>query len=642
MTVRILAAAVLAAFFGVHAGAAPLEAYGHLPTLEDVTVSPDGNTLAYVRTIDAKRLVLIQSLQTRHALGALGIGDAKLRDLSWADDKHLLITTSTTATGIGLIGPRHEWFMTQCFNVVTGKTTMLLENRDPSWRAMNVVAGAPQIRTVDGRVVAFVEGIYFPAERSELALFKVDLDSGGTRLVKGGSAYTDWIVDGQGNIVAQSDYRESTQHWTLKLNIDDSWITAVDVLAPVETPEVKGLTEDGSAVVLSARNNDHTEFKLISLKDGRPGPLLRPELHFESVVLDTDNHIIGGVKYTDKADYVFFHPHAEAVWKGIAAAYPRATNVELVSWTRDWNKVVVRVAGPEDGDSYDLIDVTTGRAAPIGPAYDNIGPSDFADVQWITYPASDGRPISGYLTLPKNRVAKNLPLIVLPHGGPFARDAPGFDWLSQGLASRGYAVLQPEFRGSAGFGWDLLSAGFGEFGRKMQTDLSDGVRALAAKGTVDPKRVCIVGASYGGYAALAGATLDTGVYRCAVSDAGLSDLHEFLRHLQRIHAHSDNISIRYWDRFLGISDPDDAALDAISPIKHVDKVTIPVLLIYGNDDTVVPIAQSEDMADALKKAGKQVEIVELDGEDHWLSRSETRLQMLDATVKFVEANNPPN
>jgi len=390
-------------------------------------------------------------------------------------------------------------------------------------------------------------------------------------------------------------------------------------------------------------SKDGYEQKRVSLKDGALTPLDKNEPD-----LDDDIHahgsdrIIGGIRYTDKTDYVFFQPRAETVWKSIKAAYASATNVEIVSWTDDWNEVVVRVWGPNDGDRYDLVNMTTHQADPIGNAYGEIGPADVSPVQWITYTAKDGRSISGYLTLPANRPAKNLPLVVLPHGGPHARDYPGFDWLSQGIASRGYAVLQPEFRGSAGFGWDLLSAGFGEFGRKMQTDLSDGVRDLAAKGIADPKRVCIVGASYGGYAALAGAAFEPGVYRCAVSDAGISDLHEFLNYMQREAGRTDNLNIRFWDRFLGVADTDDAALDAISPVKHVENIAIPILLIHGTNDTVVPRAQSEDMADALKKAGKPVEYVELEGEDHWLSRSETRFRMLSATVKFLETNNPPN
>jgi dipeptidyl aminopeptidase/acylaminoacyl peptidase len=250
--------------------------------------------------------------------------------------------------------------------------------------------------------------------------------------------------------------------------------------------------------------------------------------------------------------------------------------------------------------------------------------------------------LHAYLTLPPGKEEKNLPLIVLPHGGPHSRDEPGFDWFSQALASRGYAVLQPQFRGSDGFGDDLLHAGFGEFGKKMQTDLSDGVRTLATQGMIDAKRVCIVGASYGGYAALAGATIDTGVYRCAVSIAGLSDLRQQLRYWEWSHNKVDARGERFWGRFLAVDDPDDLKLNDISPIKHVDKVTIPILLIHGKDDTVVPFAQSNDMADALKHAKKPYEFVTLKAEDHWLSKSETRLQMLQATVKFLETNNPPN
>jgi dipeptidyl aminopeptidase/acylaminoacyl peptidase len=173
----------------------------------------------------------------------------------------------------------------------------------------------------------------------------------------------------------------------------------------------------------------------------------------------------------------------------------------------------------------------------------------------------------------------------------------------------------------------------------MQTDLSDGVRYLAQQGLIDPRRVCIVGASYGGYAALAGVALDPGVYRCAISVAGISDLRRFRKWtgLNRL-----GLSQRYWDRYMGTSDQNDPALIAISPIEHVAAVTAPVLLIHGQDDTVVPYEQSDVMFTALKRAGKSVEMVTMKNEDHWLSRSATRLQMLQASVMFLQANNPPN
>ena len=248
--------------------------------------------------------------------------------------------------------------------------------------------------------------------------------------------------------------------------------------------------------------------------------------------------------------------------------------------------------------------------------------------------------IPGYLTLPMKRAPKNLPLIVLAHGGPAAHDTSHFDWWSQALASQGYAVLQSNFRGS-NLNWKHQSAGFGEWGRKMQTDLSDGVRYLVKDGTVDADRVSIVGASYGGYAALAGATLDTGVYCCAISVAGVSELGKMMAYSAKRTNPSSGQIRRYLDRYFGTSGPRDPVLKTLSPSEHAEEASIPIMLIHGKDDTVVPYKQSQLMAKALKRAKKPFEFVTLKQEDHWLSRSETRLEMLRETIRFLKSHNPP-
>ena len=637
-------AAVLAAllFCAGPCAAAPLESYGRLPTLSKIALSPDGKNIAYVRSDAAKRVVVIRTLGVPQPLAVIDVSEQKLRALQWADDDRLLITMSTTTLPFGFIGHRDEFYLAQWFDVET-KSFHPLFDRVPAG-SLNVVAGVPQPRMVDGHIVVFVAGFYFPKSEGQYALYRVDLTTGVTAMVSSASDShaEDWVVDSAGNIVAESDYYEAQQRWKLKLFRDGEPVQAVDVPAPIEGPEVEGLSEDGSAIVISLPQTEgRPSYEQILLKDGSVSPWQHSDLDFGDLLSDIrTGRVTGGTRTFDKDDYVFFDPHADVVWRSIKATFKDATDVDLVSWSDDWTRAVVHVFGRTYGDGYFVIDMTTHKADPIGLAYDGI--SDVAPVKWIDYHAADGRVIHAYLTLPLNREAKNLPLIVLPHGGPQSRDDPGFDWFSQALASRGYVVLQPQFRGSAGFGTDLLFAGFGEFGRKMQTDLSDGVRALAAQGLIDPKRVCIVGASYGGYAALAGATLDTGVYRCAVSIAGLSDLKAQLKYWHWPRSTLDDRNERFWERFLGVTDPDDPKLDAISPIKHVDKVSIPILLIHGQDDTVVPFAQSDDMADALKSANKPFEFVQLEGEDHWLSKSETRLQMLTATVKFLEANNPPN
>jgi dipeptidyl aminopeptidase/acylaminoacyl peptidase len=279
----------------------------------------------------------------------------------------------------------------------------------------------------------------------------------------------------------------------------------------------------------------------------------------------------------------------------------------------------------------------TYRAQSLGDVYEGLGHP--LEVRRVTYRAADGLEIPAYLTLPEGREPRNLPLVVLPHGGPAARDTVEFDWWSQALADQGYAVLRANFRGSD-LNWKFMSAGFGEWGRKMQTDLSDGVRYLVKEGIVDSTRVCIMGASYGGYAALAGVSLQSGVYRCAISVAGISDLKRLLQ--QAEYRSSGNRASRYWDRFMAVTGPDDPVLDEISPIRHLNAVDVPVLLIHGLDDTIVPSKQSDLIFQALTGAHKKVQMVTLKHEDHWLSRSETRLQMLQASVAFLRANNPPD
>jgi dipeptidyl aminopeptidase/acylaminoacyl peptidase len=205
------------------------------------------------------------------------------------------------------------------------------------------------------------------------------------------------------------------------------------------------------------------------------------------------------------------------------------------------------------------------------------------------------------------------------------------------MASRGYAVLQVNYRGSDGFGWEFMSAGFGQFGRKMQTDLSDGVRYLGAQGVIHPKRVCIVGASYGGYAALAGVTVQHGLYRCAVSISGVSDVGGILAYS----GDSDRSPVgRDNQRKFGVRSAEDESLRRISPVRLAASADAPILLIHGKDDTVVPFVHSASMATALEKLGKTYKLVATEGEDHYLSRAATRTQTITESVAWVEKYDP--
>jgi len=617
-----------------------LAAYGRLPNLESVKISPDGKLLAVTISDGEQRFLMIRRADGTSVTG-VNMGTTKLRNVQWAGPGHVVVVSSKTAEVIGLSGPKREYYMAVDFNIATGKQTHLLKAQADS---MNVVVDAPMVRMIDEAPHAFLEGIHFVNNRGQNTLYRVQLDTGVTRMLDYGAGEdTDgWLVDASGDPVAQSLYDQKKGLWSLKMKIKGTWKTVDQAVTPMGSYGLSGFGRDGKSVLIWKTDEKHetllTEYAVNGSRTDLPKGVDLDGLVHDPATLG----LLGGLSLVgDDLRYTFFDAKSQAAWNAVVKAFP-GDRVSLSSWSQDRRKIVVYVDSAIDGPAYALVDLDAKSARWLGMVYREIPPEAISPVKSIRYKAKDGLEITGYLTLPRGKTARNLPLVVLPHGGPEGRDTPGFDWWSQALASRGYAVLQPNFRGSEGFGWDFIQAGFGQWGQAMQTDLSDGVRDLAAQGLIDPKRVCIVGASYGGYAALAGATLDKGVYRCATSVAGPSDLRRMLQDNQKRYLTTSNSAMRYWLRFMGADGLKDPDLATISPAKLADQVEIPILLIHGKDDTVVPYEQSLIMAAALKKAGKPVEFVTLNGEDHWLSNGATRLMMLTSTVAFLEKHNPPN
>ncbi|WP_304218281.1 S9 family peptidase [Phenylobacterium aquaticum] len=633
---RVILAAVLAAFGLARAEAAPLEAYGRLPDIEQVAISPDGQRLAVIWTQGAGRKIVVKSLADQ-SMFALDVGPSKVRSLDWAGPDHLLITTSTTSIIPWVSTPRGEFYGIFDFDLRKHRIRPLLADIQDG---LNILVGSPMVREVGGEAKLFLEGINFVDHMGCVSLFQIDLETDKSKLIQQGFEATDsWVVGADGTAVAETEYTQKTGLWAFKVRDGRGWRAIKTFSAPLERPAVVGLGRDGHTVLVADPDGFNTAMREIAPDAPTWSEPFRDQ-PYEDPIHDPKSHrLIGFTSLAgEKQVYDFLDPADAAAWAKISRAYKGAM-VRMVAWSSDRTRIVVRVDPGDDGPRYDLVDLKSGRADPIGQFYEALFPKDVAAVRLIRFKARDGLEMSGYLTLPNGRPDKKLPLIVLPHGGPAIRDEPGFDWWPQALASRGYAVLQVNYRGSDGFGGAFLEAGFGQWGRKMQTDLSDGVHYLADQGVIDASRVCIAGASYGGYAALAGATFDPGVYRCAASVSGPADLAVFVgsaREQRRYRV------MRYWNRFMGAEKTTDPVLKDISPALHADRVSIPVLLIHGKDDTVVPIWQSQTMEKALRTAGKEVQMVTLAGEDHWLSRSETRQQMLTSLVAFLEKNNPPN
>ena len=630
-----IAALVLATLAGLPSAGAPLEAYGKLPDVEQVAISPDGKMLAEVRTDGERRTLLIQDVGTRRTAIQLNISDKKLRSLQWAGTRHVVVTVSVTGKIAGVSGPRTEYVLPIDIDWVKNTQRPLLWGVPQS---LNVILGIPEFRFFSGHPFAYVTGIAFVHDRGRLTLFRVDMDAGvSSILTVGFFDTTGFVVDARGQVIAQTEYDAPIGRWGLDLLGKDQWVEVDHANIPVGPPVLTGLGRDGTSIALIFGGDDGDvvrELKPGATTYGDP----MPAGDAGTLIWDPATYRLIGHRLSigDDQRYQFFDARDQTAWDAIAAAFPGG-RVAPVSFTDDHQMFVVLVEPPAGGPAYFLVDSSGKTTSKIDDIYASLTEKDVASVRPVSFKARDGLPLTGYLTIPRGREAKGLPLVVFPHGGPALRDEPGFDWWAQAMASRGYAVLQVNYRGSVGFGAKFQSAGFGQWGRLMQTDLSDGVHFLASQGAIDPARVCIVGASYGGYAALAGIALDPGIYRCAVSVAGPSDLKEMVKWQASREGIEAAETRRYWTQYMGAP----ATLDGISPARLADKVTAPVLLIHGKDDTVVDYSQSQIMADALAKAGKPFDLITLKAEDHWLSRGATRLQMLQAVVEFLEKNNPP-
>lgn len=626
---------------------APLEAYGATPAIEHIQLSPSGELIARIMVTGETRAIAVTRIATGEQLYVGDISVIKVRDLRWIGESRILVVTSQTRNITSLGVSRSELFFGQVLDLERQRVVQVLD-RTPD--VLAVLYGPASVRSTSDGDTLFVRGV--SVSNDHTSLHRIDLRTGRGRPVAYMDYTTDdYVLDGEGEVIALGRYNERSGRWSLHLpqGQGEREVWAVD--APVDTPAFHGMGRTPRTIVIGADRPD-----LASQEDGSRISDTLFEVDVDTGVwsrLPFDHHpdslvhhpqtrlLIGGSRIEENGvRYEFLDQKASQRWQSVEQAFSDKAP-ELVSWNDAMSRVIIFTDTAEAGQ-YHLVDFDLGASGILADAYPAIAPGQVGAVRSIQFAAQDGLKIPGYLTLPPGvSEPAGLPLVVLAHGGPASRDVAGFDWWAQALASRGYAVLQANFRGSTGYGRAFLEAGYGEWGRKMQTDLSDGVRWLAADGVIDPARVCIVGASYGGYAAMAGLALDSDVYRCGVSVGGVSDLRRMVNREARQERYSDSQTVRYWNRFMGAARLNDRALDDLSPAYLAASVGSPLLLIHGRDDTVVPIEQSRVMAEALRRADKPVEFVELPGEDHWLSRSETRRQMLAETVRFLEANNPP-
>jgi dipeptidyl aminopeptidase/acylaminoacyl peptidase len=356
--------------------------------------------------------------------------------------------------------------------------------------------------------------------------------------------------------------------------------------------------------------------------------LSRPDVDVDALLRIGRQQRVVGVSYvTERRETEFFDAELRRLGKAFGKALPRQPLITFVDASANEGKLLMFAGSDNDPGTYYLFDKATRKLETIVPARAELADVKLGTVKPLRFPAADGTMIPAYLTLPPGSDGKGLPAIVMPHGGPSARDEWGFDWLAQYFANRGFAVLQPNYRGSSGYGSEWFQKNGFQSWRTAIGDVNDAGRWLVTQGIADPARLAIVGWSYGGYAALQSAVIDPGLFKAVVAIAPVTDL-DLLREEARPFTNYKLVS-----DYIG-SGPHVAAG---SPARHAGRITVPVLLFHGDRDQNVGVRESRTMADRLKDAGGKVEYVEFKGLGHQLDDSEARTTMLGKADSFLRA-----
>jgi len=642
MLKRIAASALaIVALTGPAAAKPPLSAFGDAPTVRAAQISPDGKIVAYINRVNGIDYLATYDIATGKNEALIKIPGLKTGGVGFAGPNYVIMRAARVTNNMGFTR-KYEDSAAFAYNLTTKKIVQLLIG----------TANLYPYQSGLGRIVGIDpagQHVYMPAfmgtSSSDVSfdLVKVNLDTGrGQRVVgrQGTASTINWIMDSKGNAVARVDYNDKRSLYEIRAYQPDGNRVIHSETTDDPSLGIVGFSEtEGSLVAVHNEDSDYLQMFEMSLSSGAlTGPLRnRADADLDDFIRD-ENHVVIGVSYSGL--YQRYELFDEALNRDIKAAInalPDAS-VSLASWSNDWQKILLFAEGGKEPGRYMLFDRAAKRLSRVARTRPDIKPEEVGEVVTIEYKARDGLTIPALITWPTNVAVeqrKNLPLVVMPHGGPESYDAVGFNWMAQYLANEGYVVLQPNFRGSGGFGASFAAAGHREWGRKMQDDVTDGAKALATMGWIDPARTCIVGWSYGGYSALIGGALTPEQYKCVVSVAGVSDLKGMLTYEKKLRG-ADSRSYAYWLSVIGDPDTDSAAIDSVSPHRLASRYKAPVLLIHGSNDLVVPDRQSELMEDALKAAGKPVTYLRIGKDDHGLVAADSRNKVLTALGDFLK------
>jgi len=622
--------------------AAPsLKDYAKPESIGMMAISPNGSLVAFQKKTEDKKMLLVYSIHNTKFVTGIDIENVDPINIYFIDNETIILKAVQNRKVLGFRG-NIDLSTAFKFNIADGSLDQLLVPGDVIYKGQSGLGKIISVKDNYAYMPAYV-GEDKHDENPDYDLVRVDLSSPRHPKVyaKGNGSTIDYFIDNKGKVIAREDYNNKKDQYDLLAYKDGKWEKLLSEKTNIIGLSVLALQPDFNSLVAldESDKTDRVGYYTISLADGKISEAGwgTPHADIESVLTDI-NRVAYGVRYSGfKPSYKMFDPKVHQRVKEITESFP-IDYVSLVDWSPDWKHLLFYISGNTDSGSYYLI--SEGKKPRfLAKNNQNIKNSDVHPIGQLAVKARDGLTIPTLVTAPASLMGslKNLPTIMLPHGGPESYDRIDFDWITQALANEGYLVVQPQFRGSAGFGRTHRDAGHGEWGRKAQDDVTDVLNSLVKQGISDPDRVCIVGASYGGYSALAGGAFTPDLYKCVVSFAGVADLPQMMKTEKREHG-SYHWVISYWEKVMSKGVRDNDFLKEISPVNHADKFKAPVLLIHGSKDDVVPPKQSAIMYKALKKAGKKVQHKVLKDETHHLINHKTRVEFLKLTTEFLKKN----
>lgn len=676
---KLVVVGALAAWAGITAAEPqPIEHFARMPQIRDVTISPDGRYVAFISAADDASVIMAFDRQSNGEFQRLTASEPDKFDVTrceWANNSRLLCTVSGNIRGkryaetpfVRLIAVDADGSNLKVLEVSGEKGNLLAAKTTPQNLHLNVnmrANMAPGDNT-GGRADYTQKNVGnwgrswsgANSQRQDLVLdttpdedatvlIQVDHDGNGYPSVFGLNIYNglrefrlrervpirQFMTDAKGEVrLAWGSTDGLSKLFFTRVEGENEWrpLAKIPAFSDERQLEPIGVAHRKDTAYAVGQYEDRQALWALDLTDQRAPEVLfsHPLVDVGEPLLTPDRRLLG-VRYDLDRPFVYYSDESvRGVMDQINSKLSPHFSL-IVDMTRDEKTFVIRSYSDVDDGTYYLFNRDEKKLLRLGVAYPELKTDGLGTMRSITYKASDGTEIPGYLTVPSGVRAENLPLVVMPHDGPNARDTWSFSFLRTFLANRGYAVLQMNFRGSIGYGHKWQLAAHQDWGGLPYSDIVDATRWAIAEGIADPKRVCIVGWGFGGYAALLGAARNGDLYRCSISIAGFSDL-EMLSDHAVIFGRAE---AAYRREQIG---SDSAKLSRNSPLQHVANINTPVLLVHGEKDWNVQVDHSKKMESALKKQKKEHKAVYIKGANHELARKSDRVTLLREVEAFL-------